>query len=277
MLNLYARFRGLAALAPSLPAAGALLSALLLLSSCATPPPADDPEEVQEFKEINDPLEPTNRTMFAVHEAVDQAVLQPVAEAYRALLPEPIRNGVRNMLGNLRTPVILTGDMLQGNLDRARKTLGRFMVNSTIGLGGVVDVSRDLGVHGHSEDTGQTLAVWGAGEGFYLFVPLLGPSNPRDLLGFGTDIVINPTTWIGQGQLLDAWNYTRLGLTVVDTREALLDPINAVRASSLDPYATLRSAYRQRRAFEIQNRDGPAGSVAPAGGAGFGQGVMEPR
>lgn len=141
MLNLYARFRGLAALAPSLPAAGALLSALLLLSSCATPPPADDPEAVQEFKEINDPLEPTNRTMFAVHEAVDQAVLQPVAEAYRALLPEPIRNGVRNMLGNLRTPVILTGDMLQGNLDRARTTLGRFMVNSTIGLAGINDVA----------------------------------------------------------------------------------------------------------------------------------------
>ena len=265
MINRYARFLGPAALA------------LLLLRACATPPPADDPEAVQEFKEINDPLEPANRAMFAVHEAVDKAVLQPIAEAYRALLPDPIRNGVRNLLGNLRTPVILSGDLLQGNLDRARNTLGRFMVNSTIGLGGVMDVSRDLGVHGHSEDSGQTLAVWGAGEAFYIFVPLLGPSNPRDLLGQGIDIAINPFTWVGQGQVLDAWNYTRLGLTVIDTREALLDPINAVRASSLDPYATLRSAYRQRRAFEIQNRESPAGNVAPAGGTGFGQGVMEPR
>jgi len=133
------------------------------------------------------------------------------------------------MLGNLRTPVILTGDLLQGNLDRARKTLGRFMVNSTIGLGGINDVARSYDVHGHSEDMGQTLAVWGVGEGFYLFMPLLGPSSPRDLVGFGTDIVINPVTWFGQGQILDAWNYTRLGLTIVDTREALLEPIDAVR------------------------------------------------
>ena len=250
---------------------------LLMLAGCATPPPADDPEAVQEFKETNDPLEPTNRALFAVHEAIDQAVLEPVAKAYRDVLPHPVRNGVRNMLGNLRTPVILTGDLLQGNLDRARNTLGRFMVNSTIGLAGINDVARSYDVHGHSEDMGQTLAVWGVGEGFYLFVPLLGPSSPRDLVGFGADIVMNPVTWFGQGQILDAWNYTRLGLTVIDTREALLEPIDAVRKTSLDPYATLRSAYRQRRAFEIQNRDSPAGAVAPAGGTGFGQGVMEPR
>jgi phospholipid-binding lipoprotein MlaA len=110
-----------------------------------------------------------------------------------------------------------------------------------------------------------------------MFVPLLGPSNPRDLVGFAADIASNPFTWIGQGYLLDAWNYTRLGMTVVDTREALLEPIDAVRKTSLDPYATLRSAYRQRRAFEIQNKESPAGAVAPAGGVGFGQGVMEPK
>ena len=256
---------------------GSAALALLLLAGCATPPPADDPEAVQEFKEINDPLEPTNRALFAVHEAIDQAVLQPIAEAYRDVLPPPVRTGIRNLLGNLRTPTILTGDLLQGNLDRARKTLGRFMVNSTIGIGGIIDVGRAYDVHGHSEDMGQTLAVWGVGEGFYFFMPLLGPSSPRDLVGFGTDIVINPFTWIGQGQILDAWNYTRLGMTIVDTREAVLEPIDVVRKTSLDPYATLRSAYRQRRAFEIQNRESPAGAVAPAGGTGFGQGVMERR
>jgi phospholipid-binding lipoprotein MlaA len=250
---------------------------VLLLAGCATPPPADDPEAVQEFKEINDPFEPTNRALFAVHEAIDKAVLEPIAIAYRDVLPQPVRSGIRNLLGNLRTPTILTGDLLQGNLERARKTLGRFIVNSTVGVGGIVDVARSYDVHGHSEDMGQTLAVWGVGEGFYMFIPLLGPSSPRDLVGFGTDIVINPFTWIGQGQILDAWNYTRLGMTIVDTREALLEPIDAVRKTSLDPYATLRSAYRQRRAFEIQNRESPAGAVAPAGGVGFGQGVMEPR
>ncbi|MFN9089962.1 MAG: VacJ family lipoprotein [Alphaproteobacteria bacterium] len=256
---------------------GASALALVLLVGCAARPPADDPEALQEFRDNNDPFEPTNRALFAVHEAVDKAVLQPIAEAYRDVLPPPVRAGIRNMLGNLRTPTILTGDLLQGNLTRARETLGRFIVNSTIGFGGIRDVGRAYDVHGHSEDMGQTFAVWGLGEGFYIFMPLLGPSSARDLVGFGADIVSNPFTWVGQGYILDAWNYTRLGMTVVDTREALLEPIDAVRKASLDPYATLRSAYRQRRAFEIQNRESPAGAVAPAGGAGFGQGVMEPK
>jgi phospholipid-binding lipoprotein MlaA len=151
------------------------------------------------------------------------------------------------------------------------------MVNSTIGVAGILDVARDWGVPGHSEDFGQTLAVWGAGEGFYMFVPLLGPSSPRDLAGQGVDIVINPLTWLGQGALVDAAGWTRLGLTVVDTREALLEPIDQVRATSLDPYSTLRSAYRQRRAFEINNQETPAGRVVgPAGVTGFGQGVTTP-
>ncbi|MFN7257949.1 MAG: VacJ family lipoprotein [bacterium] len=259
----FARFLGPAALA------------LLLLSGCATRPPADDPEALQEFKGNNDPFEPTNRVMFEVNEAIDKAVLQPIAEAYRDVLPKPVRSGIRNVLGNLRTPTILTGDLLQGNLTRARETLGRFIVNSTIGIGGIVDVGRRYDVHGHSEDMGQTFAVWGVGEGFYMFVPLLGPTTARDLVGFATDIYTNPQSMIGQGQILDVWNYTRIGMTVIDTREALLEPFDIVRQTSLDPYSTLRSAYRQRRNFEILNKDGPGGPVAPAGGVGFGQGVLE--
>jgi phospholipid-binding lipoprotein MlaA len=246
------------------------------LAGCATPPPADDPEAVAEFRETNDPFEPANRALFEVHEVADRFILQPVAEAYRELLPQPVRNGIRNALGNLRAPVILANDLLQGNVTRARITLGRFMVNSTLGLGGILDVARDWGVPGHSEDFGQTLAVWGVGEGFYMFVPLLGPSSPRDLLGQAVDFAINPLTYLGQGAAVDAAGWVRLGLTVVDTREALLDPINEVRATSLDPYATLRSAYRQRRAFEIENRDSPAGSVAPAGVTGLGQAATQP-
>ena len=188
-----------------------------------------------------------------------------------------MRSGIRNVLGNLRTPTILTGDLLQGNLTRARETLGRFIVNSTIGIGGIVDVGRRYDVHGHSEDMGQTLSVWGVGEGFYMFVPLLGPTTARDLTGFGIDVYANVPNLFGQGQILEVWGYTRLGLTVVDTREALLEPFDMVRKTSLDPYSTLRSAYRQRRAFEIQNKESPAGAVAPAGGVGFGQGVMEPK
>jgi len=256
---------------------GAAALALLMLAGCATRPPADDPEALQEFRENNDPFEPTNRVMFEVNEVIDKAVLQPIAEAYRDLLPKPVRSGIRNVLGNLRTPTILVGDLLQGNVTRARETLGRFIVNSTIGIGGIVDVGRRYDVHGHSEDMGQTLAVWGVGEGFYMFVPLLGPTTARDLTGFAIDVYTNPQSLIGQGQILDVWNYTRIGMTVVDTREALLEPFDMVRKTSLDPYATLRSAYRQRRSFEILNKDGPGGAVAPAGGIGFGQGVLEPQ
>jgi phospholipid-binding lipoprotein MlaA len=260
----------------------ALLRAMALAlavtaAACATPPPADDPEALAEWRETNDPFEPANRAMFEIHEVADRFVLQPVAEAYRDLLPQPVRNGIRNALGNLRAPVILANDLLQGNVSRARITLGRFMVNSTLGLGGILDVSREWGVPGHSEDFGQTLAVWGFGEGFYMFVPLLGPSSLRDLLGQAGDAAINPLTWLGQGAAVDAAGWVRLGLTVVDTREALLEPIDQVRATSLDPYATLRSAYRQRRAFEIENRESFGGRVAPAGTTGFGQGVTQPE
>lgn len=258
------------------PRSWALALALLSMAGCATPPPADDPEAVAEFRETNDPFEPANRAMFEVHEVADRYVLQPVAEAYRDILPQPIRNGVRNALGNLRAPVILANDLLQGNISRARVTLGRFMVNSTLGLGGLLDVARDWGVSGHSEDFGQTLAVWGAGEGFFMFIPLWGPSSPRDVAGIAVDNLINPLTWLGQGAAVDAAGWVRLGLTVVDTREALLEPIDQVRATSLDPYSTLRSAYRQRRAFEIQNRESFGGRVAPAGTSGFGQGVTQP-
>jgi phospholipid-binding lipoprotein MlaA len=253
-----------------------MLAATLLVAACATPPGEDDPEALAEFRENNDRFEPTNRALFAAHEAADRNVLQPVAEAYRDVVPQGIRIAVRNVLGNLRAPVILANDLMQGNLTRARSTLGRFMVNSTIGVGGIIDVADYWGERGHSEDFGQTLAVWGVGEGHYIFVPLLGPSSPRDLLGQGVDFVINPMSWFGQGVLVDAAGWTQLGLTVVDTREALLEPIDQVRATSLDPYTTLRSAYRQRRGYEIRNEEDRGRVVGPSGVTGFGQGVTEP-
>lgn len=262
---------------PAFHSAPLALALALGLAACAERPPADDPEALAEFRQVNDPFEPANRALFEIHEVADRFVLQPVAEAYRDILPQPVRNGVRNALGNLRAPVILANDLLQGEVTRARITLGRFMVNSTLGLGGILDVARDWGVPGHSEDFGQTLAVWGAGEGFYMFIPLFGPSSPRDVVGQGVDIAMNPLTFLGQGVLVDAAGWVRLGLTVVDTREALLEPIDQVRATSLDPYSTIRSAYRQRRAFEIRNQETPGvGTVAPAGVTGFGQGVTQP-
>ena len=252
------------------PSALFLLAALAspaLVGACATRPPADDPDAVAEFRQNNDPIEPFNRGSYAVHQAIDRTVLEPVARGYRAVVPNPVRRGVRNVLVNLRAPVVLINDVLQGEPRRAGDTLGRFVVNSTLGLGGVFDVARDrMGVRAHDEDFGQTLAKWGVGEGPYLFIPVLGPSNPRDLTGFGVDIASNPLTWVGQGAAVDALLWSRAGVTVVDTREGLIETLDDVNRTSLDSYATLRSAYRQRRRAEIGNRTG-----SPAGfGTGFG-------
>jgi phospholipid-binding lipoprotein MlaA len=258
-----------------LPLLFAALLAPALLGGCATRPPADDPEAIAEFRQNNDPIEPFNRGSYAVHQAIDRNVLEPVARGYRAAVPAPVRTGIRNVLANLRSPVILVNDVLQGEPRRAGDTLGRFLVNSTLGVGGVFDVAGNrLGVRGHSEDYGQTFARWGIGEGPYLFVPILGPSNPRDLTGFAAGIVSDPMFWISGGTTVDVLVGTRAGATVVDTREDLLDPLEQVERTSLDSYATLRSAYRQRRRAEIENR---TGGGPPSGfGTGFGVGPDRP-
>ncbi len=251
--------------------------ALAALAGCATPPPADDREAVAEFRQTNDPVEPLNRTLYSVHQGIDNYVLRPVAVGYRDVVPRPVRMGVRNFLGNLRTPVILANDMLQGEPRRAGDTAGRFLINTTLGLGGILDVARDhFNVPGHTEDYGQTFAVWGVGEGPYLFIPIIGPSNARDLVGFGVGIVADPFFWFGQGVAVQALDYSRVGATAVDTREGLIETLDEVQRTSLDPYATLRSGYRQNRAAQIENRldrhTGPA-----AVGTGFGTGTTQSR
>lgn len=230
------------------------LLAALLLGACATRPPASDPEALAEYRENNDPAEPFNRAMYRVNGVVDRNVLRPVAVGYREVVPSPVRAGVRNFLGNLRTPVVLVNDILQGQPQRAGDTLGRFLVNTTVGLGGIIDVARDnLGVPGHSEDFGQTLATFGVGEGPYLFLPILGPSNARDLAGFAAQFAVDPLTYV-TGGVATGVSLGRGALTIVDTRESVIETLDQVDRSSLDPYATIRSAYRQRRATDIGNR-----------------------
>jgi phospholipid-binding lipoprotein MlaA len=271
---------GSAATAPRRRAGPVRLAATLLLGlvlvGCAARPDPADPEAVAEFEQTNDPLEPLNRGMYVVNDGLDTLLIRPAAEAYRIFIPPEIRTSVRNMLGNLRSPVILLNDVLQGETQRAGTTLGRFLLNTTLGVGGVFDVAAGYGLLGHGEDFGQTLAVWGAEEGPYLFLPFLGPSNPRDLIGTGVDAVSNPFTWISGDAWLDTVTAARIGLQVLDTREGLIEPLDALRQGSLDPYAALRSAYRQRRATEIRN---PAVSSPAARGTGFGvgAGVDSPR
>jgi phospholipid-binding lipoprotein MlaA len=251
------------------------LALAVLLAGCATRPDPNDAEAVAEFRETNDPIEPLNRAMFFVNDGIDVLILRPAAEAYRIFLPPEVRVAIRNVLGNLRTPVILVNDVLQGESYRAATTAGRFLINTTLGIGGILDRAKDFGLLGHTEDFGQTLAVWGFPEGPYLFIPVLGPSNPRDLVGVGAAVAMDPLTWAG-GHDVQAVTITRTGLSALDTREGLIEPLDALRQQSIDPYAALRSAYRQQRASEIANRSS-ASPAAPGTGFGVGTGVEGPR
>ena len=142
-----------------------------------------DPEARAAYLEASDPLEPLNRAIFSFNLTLDKAILRPIATVYNAALPDPVRDGVRNFLNNLRTPIILANDVLRGEIGRAGDTVGRFLLNSTLGVGGLFDIASELGFDFHNEDFGQTLAVWGIGEGPYLMLPIFGPSNPRDAVG----------------------------------------------------------------------------------------------
>ncbi|NKE44545.1 VacJ family lipoprotein [Roseomonas frigidaquae] len=250
------------------------LAAALGLGACATRPDPANPEAVAEFRANNDPLEPLNRGAYFVHDGIDTLVLRPAAEIYRVFLPPEVRTAIRNILANLRTPVILANDLMQGETQRAATTTGRFLVNTTVGIGGIFDRATDFGLIGHTEDFGQTLAVWGAPEGPYLFIPVLGPSSPRDVVGFAGDVALSPFTYTGGGETWDAINITRTGTTAVSTRESLIEPIDQVRATSLDPYATIRSAYRQRRVVEIRNQ---VTGAAATSDSGLGSGIQGMR
>ena len=190
--------------------------------------------------------------MFAVHESVDEAVLEPVARGYRAVTPRPLRQGILNFLRNLRGPVIFVNDVLQGEIGRAGATAARFGVNSTIGIAGVFDPASSMGLERHDEDFGQTLAVWGVEPGPYIFVPLLGPTTVRDGAGRIVDIAFDPLTWAE----FDEVDEVRVGRTVlagVAARELVIETIDDIRRDSPDPYVTIRSSYGLLRESAIQN------------------------
>lgn len=253
-----------------------LLLALVLalpIAGCATPPPKSDVEAYAEWQEINDPLEPFNRVVFEFNRFLDGLFLKPLAEFYKLLLPPPVQTGVHNVLTNLREPVTFFNNLLQGDGSQALNTLGRFTINSTAGVGGFVDWATPWGLPHRDEDFGQTLAVWGVGEGPYLVLPLLGPSNPRDVLGIAVDsAVLDPfgilasyLIW-NESELLRILSFTRTGLTAVDARARNYDALNDIEKNSLDFYATMRSLSRQFRAAAINNGqpsplrpDGPLG------------------
>jgi len=203
---------------------------------------------------FNDPIEPINRAIFQFNEVIQDVLLRPVGKAYKSAVPDPVRASVGNFLDNVSAPVVLVNDLLQGESDRAMLTMGRFVVNTVIGVGGMFDVAAQIGMEEHREDFGQTMGAWGVGEGFYLVLPIFGPSNPRDAIGkFLIDGYFDPAGhWISNTDNTSL-DYARTGMEGVDTYAGVMDELEKIKKTSLDYYAAIRSMYRQKRRAEIGN------------------------
>ncbi|MEM1140196.1 MAG: VacJ family lipoprotein, partial [Pseudomonadota bacterium] len=234
---------------PGLAFTSLLLAGLLPVAACAAS--GEEPEPVATAS-VNDPIEPLNRAIFSFNLFLDDVLLEPAAKTYRFVVPGVARRSVRNAIDNVRSPVTFANDVLQGEVNRAGVTLTRFAINTTVGVGGLFDPAEGWGYEYHSEDFGQTLGTYGVGEGPYFVAPILGPAPPRDLVGRGVDMLFDPLTWVGG----DTADYVQLGITVVDVidfREQNLEIFDEIERTSLDLYATFRSAYRQRRNSQIAN------------------------
>lgn len=243
-LRVAARTRRGAAQGRLRPRAALAIVALLLVSGCATAPKGAMP----------DPFERTNRVTFAFNARFNANVTLPIAWVYVNYVPIRVRKGIHNALGNVETPITFANDVLQGQFSRAGETLARFVLNSTLGMGGLVDVGAMNGLPPHQSDFGQTLALYGVGSGPFLVLPLIGPSTPRGIVGTGVDLFADPLTYIPAD-----WPLLRRVGTVVGVHTVLPFERNAgaillrrqLGQGSLDPYATMRSVYRQQRTREI--------------------------
>ena len=228
------------------PVAAVAVPLALMLTGCATRPPASDPDAVAEYKATNDPFEPTNRFFYTVQDGLLTYVLIPTARGYNVVVPRPVRGGIHNMLNNIGQPVQFVNDVLDTKPRRAGDSFMRFMLNSTVGLGGIFDVARRAGYPDHDADGGSTLALWGVRPGPYLYLPVFGPSGLRDGVGRGIDTLVNPLTWVSfDGSNTLGWS--QAGFSALDQTSRHLKDIQQVKAGALDPYATFRSLYRQLR------------------------------
>ena len=198
----------------------------------------------------HDPFERANRGLFSLGQGLDRAIVRPVALVYTAVLPKPVRTGVRNVLDNLDEPNTALNDALQARPKRVATAVGRFAINSTVGVLGLFDVATKLDLPKHDADFGQTLGRWGFGAGPYVYVPVLGPSDLRD--GFGR--VVDAFTGLLSIHDLHVTPDERLGVAVVDgidTRASLDSTLEDLNKSATDPYVAQRSAYQQHRASVV--------------------------
>lgn len=194
-----------------------------------------------------DPYESFNRTMFSVNEAVDKYAAKPVAQVYDKIAPLPVKAGVGNFFGNVGDLWIGVNSALQGKFGDAGVDLGRLLINSTVGIFGLFDVASELGLEKHEEDFGQSMAVWGVGDGGYLFWPIIGPRTARDTAGWAIDSYVDPVWRVRPVSVRNSL----VALRFVDIRASLLPADKVVEEAALDKYAYIRDAYLQRRRNQI--------------------------
>jgi phospholipid-binding lipoprotein MlaA len=221
---------------------GALLA--LLLAGCASTSAAT--------KSPHDPLEPLNRGVYRFNDAVDRAIARPVAKVYHDQLPDPIRSGISNAIDNLAYPTTIVNDLLQAKWRAALNDIGRFLLNSTFGLGGLFDPASKEGLDKNDEDFGQTLGKWGVPPGPYLVLPFWGPSTLRD------GPMIYPERYTDLRGYLGDWEtkWTLIAVGALDARSELLS-VDQVMRNAYDPYLFVRDAYLQRREYQVRDGDVP--------------------
>jgi len=216
-----------------------IVGAAIELGACVTLPP-------NTARSPQDPWESWNRGVYRVNDALDRAVAKPLAQKYVRYVPQPVRTGVTNFFSNLETPTVMVNDALQGKFRAAGNDLGRFALNTTIGIGGILDPATSAGLAKNNEDFGQTLGKWGVHPGPFIEVPILGPSDLRDAPARVVDSYLNPRQYIKN-------NWIKYGLYVPDLldRRAALLPLDDTLKHAYDPYAFVRNAYLARRAYLV--------------------------
>lgn len=220
-----------------------MLSALTF-SACSSVPPEQRAE--------SDPLESMNRGLYSANTAIDNVSTKPLAKAYRKVIPAPARQGISNFFQNLLAPRSVINNLLQGKPKDSLTELSRFIVNSTIGVGGIFDIATASGLPERREDFGQTAAVWGVPDGPYVMLPLLGPKTLRDALLTPADIFANPMQHYENTSVRDKLQVIR----IIDIRYRLF-PAEKLLEDSKDPYLTTRESYLQNREFEVFDGNPP--------------------
>ncbi len=238
----------------------AALTVMLLSAGYAH---ADSVDRVRESYEVFDPIEPVNRAVFGFNDFLDRILFEPLAKGYKAVTPSFVRDSIQSFMRNLQSPLLIGNNLLQGNVGDAGIATGRFVINSTVGVLGLVDVADAQGLKYKDEDFGQTLAKWGVGDGFYLVLPVLGPSTLRDTAGLAVDSFADPVRIVAMNTDNEWIYYTRNAVEGLDNRARLITAVDDLRRNSIDYYAAVKSAYSQKRQTLIKDQKASTSDDVP--------------